>query len=186
MPRLADPEQAGPEANPSGAQPTPPPIPDPDLDPEATLESMRPATDRPPPWVHPNLGPGTQGSAAQRRDLITDPRVLGVLGSRQRLDDRQRPRLRPEGSFLTDRKGRLLIPKDGGATLFVFLADRPESPEPPMLLMPCSLTQQMERIARREPHAVFRLSGQVFVYRGANHLLPSLMQPARPGHRLRP
>ena len=46
-----------------------------------------------------------------------------------------------------------------------------------MIMMPCQLLESMEKlISERGDRVVFNTSGQVFVYKGANYLLPSIMR----------
>ena len=88
--------------------------------------------------------------------------------------------LRREGQFVITRRGRM-VRGSGGATnwMFVFDSDGEKLSDPPMYLTPCLLLEDMENIAARQgDSAVFVLSGQVFVYRGANYLLPTLMKLA--------
>ena len=88
------------------------------------------------------------------------------------------PKLRREGEFVLSRRGRL-IKSTSGQSMFSFDADGATASEAPMYLLPCRLLQSMEElVADQNDAVVFILSGQVFVYRGANYLLPTLMKPA--------
>lgn len=101
-----------------------------------------------------------------------DPRIVGIAPGAEL------PKLRREGEFVVNRRGRLLRTADGAA-MFSFDADSRRAPEPPMFLMPCRMLQNMEQLAKDHgDETVFVLSGQVFVYRGANYLLPTMMKPA--------
>ena len=101
-----------------------------------------------------------------------DPRIIGIAPGGST------PKLRREGEFVLSRKGRL-IRAEGGQLLFSFDADSDKSEEPPMILMPCRLLQNMEEMSQEHgDRTVFILSGQVFVYRGANYLLPTMMKPS--------
>lgn len=103
-----------------------------------------------------------------------DPAVLGVAPGDPM------PSLRREGEFLINRRGRLLRSPEG-YQLFVFEADGPDSPELPMIVQPSRLLQAMEDIvSERGDAVVFKLSGQVHTYRGANYLLPTMMIIAGP------
>lgn len=119
--------------------------------------------------TRPLMREQTPGSEVQ-----TDPRVLGVAPGQAK------PTLRREGEFIVNRRGR--IKPAGGAqvgSLFVFEADSQANPEPPMHLLPCQMLQSMEDLATERGHSViFVLSGQVFTYRGANYLLPTMMKIA--------
>jgi len=102
-----------------------------------------------------------------------DPRVLGVA------PDQKRPKLRREGEFIVNRRGRLMMAPNGHQVLFTFEADSNTSPEPPMVLSNCQMLQNMEEIIHeRGDRVVFIISGQVLAYRGLNYLLPTMMRLA--------
>jgi hypothetical protein len=84
-----------------------------------------------------------------------------------------------EGTFITARRGRMTRSVTG-EMLFTFDGDARGRSEPAMVLMPCMNLQGMERIVERAGESItFTLSGQVFVYRGRNYLLPTLYQVNR-------
>jgi len=125
------------------------------------------------PVIEPadQIGAGTTVLPPAR--VESDPRVLGTAPGLAQ------PKLRREGEFVINRRGRLAHGSEGGQPMFIFDADDTESPEPPMLLMPCQLLQNMESlVAERGDKSVFILSGQIFTYRGANYLLPTTMKLA--------
>ncbi|MBI1371978.1 MAG: hypothetical protein GC159_04355 [Phycisphaera sp.] len=96
--------------------------------------------------------------------------------------------LRPQGSLVISRRGRM-IRASGGMTpwAFVFESDGPTLKDPPMFLMPCEELQQMEQVIdRKQDRAVFEVSGEVYVYRGANYLLPTRMGEVQDRGNLRP
>jgi hypothetical protein len=86
--------------------------------------------------------------------------------------------LKREGQFIITRRGRMVRASgDSSAWMFVFDGDASGIQDPPMFLMPCTLLEDMEGLANRGgDSAIFVVSGQVFVYRGANYLLPTLMR----------
>ncbi len=101
-----------------------------------------------------------------------DPRIIGIAPGGSA------PKLRREGEFVLSRRGRV-VRTEGGQILFAFDADSDKSEEAPMFLMPCRLLQNMEEMSQEHgERTVFILSGQVFVYRGANYLLPTMMKPS--------
>ncbi len=108
------------------------------------------------------------GAGPQRGErLNVDPRVVGIAPGQPQ------PALRREGEFVPMRRGRLVRSPNGDQVMFVFEADSKNAPEPPMVLMPCQRLEFMERqVAERGDKVVFLASGHVFVYRGANYLLP--------------
>ena len=79
-----------------------------------------------------------------------------------------------EGSFLASRRGRMVRSSEG-SWLFVFDSDSSAKAEPPMTMMPCLNLQAMEKLAERGGDALsYTVSGQVFVYKNRNYLLPTL------------
>ncbi len=88
--------------------------------------------------------------------------------------------LKREGQFVVLRRGRMMRATGGASPwLFVFDADRNNLDDPPMYLMPCRMLEDMEQIVEDRGEAVpFIISGQVFVYKNANYLLPTLMKLA--------
>jgi len=121
------------------------------------------------PVIEPTRVPGVAQPASSPYDV--DPRVLGTAPGTKL------PTLRREGKFVIMRRGRVVRAPDGINTLFVFEADSEQAPEPPLILMPCALRQDMEDyIAERGDKVVFVLSGQVFVYRNLNYLLPTMFK----------
>jgi hypothetical protein len=118
---------------------------------------------QPPPVVEA----GPAGASVQSESVNVDSKVLGVAPGLAR------PKLRREGEFIPLRRGRLIRAPSGDHMLFVFEADAKQTQEPPMVLMPCGALESMEReVTARGDKLVFRISGQVFTYRGANYLLP--------------
>lgn len=99
--------------------------------------------------------------------------VLGVAPGAEQ------PKLLREGQYIVNRRGRLMPAPSGAQMLFVFEADSEDSPEVPMVLVPCQILQNMEDIVHeRGQQIVFISSGQVLVYRGQNYMLPTMMKVA--------
>jgi len=100
-----------------------------------------------------------------------DPKVLGIAPGMDA------PKLRREGDFVINRRGRLVPSSDGLHALFHFESDGSAMADPPMVLVPCQTLQSMEGlIQERGDRIVFMLSGQVLEYRGVNYLLPTMMK----------
>ena len=133
------------------------------------LRKRREAAPRIEPTNTSGIAPIQASVRPQVRSGAVDQAVMGVApGARP-------PTLRREGEFVISRKGRVVATPDGGRTLFHFEADAESSPEAPMVLLQCRLLQNMEDIVhQRGDQAVFIITGQVFVYRGANYLLPTM------------
>lgn len=81
--------------------------------------------------------------------------------------------LRAEGTFLVEKRASM-VRLATGPQVVVFHKDEKGSRERPMVLVPCQRLGQMEQLADgREESPVFVVTGQVFVYRGVNYLLPT-------------
>ena len=102
-----------------------------------------------------------------------DTRVLGTAPGIPQ------PKLRLEGEFVPLRRGRVVRTPVGNQAMFVFEADGKHALDPPMFIMPCQILESMERlVVDGGDSVVFFLSGQIFTYRGANYILPSVMKLA--------
>ncbi len=122
------------------------------------LERARPTT--PAPAVSP---PANQPQAPADTQATTGTKLLR------------------EGTFLTARRGRVARGVTG-ELLFTFDADAQGRSDGPMVLLPCMNLAGMEKILDRAGESVtFTLSGQVFVYKGRNYILPTLYQVNRRG-----
>ena len=101
----------------------------------------------------------------------------------------EQTRLKREGQFIITRRARMVRSVGGGVTpwMLTFEADKDGLEDPPMFIMPCQMLEDMEKIAaERGEGVVFTVSGQVFVYRGANYILPTMMRMAPDMGNLRP
>jgi hypothetical protein len=88
-------------------------------------------------------------------------------------------KLRHEGDFIVNRLGRLTRATGGTQFMFTFESDSKTAPEPPVILLPCRMLENMEELVQEHgDNIVFVLSGQVTTYHGANYLLPTLMKLA--------
>ena len=106
-------------------------------------------------------------------------------------------RLLREGSIVVSRRARMVRGREGTGWALVFdntaaptvvaatataastpppsPASAPPSPDVPMILQPCQKLAEMERLALQFGDALtFTVSGQVFVFKGRNYLLPSV------------
>lgn len=132
---------------------------------------------QPPPATEPQRAPERrevpESVGVPAATVEIDPGVLGIAPGQKA------PELRREGEFLVSRRGRLVRSEDGAHVLFVFEADDKDAPERPMIMMPCRMLESMEEIASDRGGSVeFILSGEVFVYRKHNYLLPTMMKIA--------
>lgn len=79
----------------------------------------------------------------------------------------------PEGAFLIDRRG-IIVPVAGQRWAFVYDTDETGEREDPMFLHPCLRLSEMIQLAEsRERTVTFLVTGQVYVYRDRNYLLPT-------------
>ena len=93
--------------------------------------------------------------------------------------DRQTGRLMREGAFVTNRRGRMNRGASG-EFLFSFDGDANGKVDPAMVLMPSMNLAAMERLFDKGGDSVsFTISGQVFLYKGRNHMLPTVFQVNR-------
>ncbi|MFG0283521.1 MAG: hypothetical protein ACF8R7_03790 [Phycisphaerales bacterium JB039] len=107
------------------------------------------------------------GAAPEAADRALDFRV-------------RRPPLLPEGSFLPKRRG-VMVRSGSGEWVYVFYPDARGDAESPMTLLPSATLERMEEVTqRRQQRPEFILTGQVFVYNGANYLLPTAFSVAPP------
>ncbi|MGB0768184.1 MAG: hypothetical protein ACPGYV_10785 [Phycisphaeraceae bacterium] len=112
-----------------------------------------------------------QSPAVAPNDLAIDPLLLGLD------TDQPLAQLKEEGQFIIARTGRLIQSADGSHALFVLDSDGADAPEPPMILHACKLLETMEKTVMTQGDDVpFVITGQVFMYRGANYLLPSIVK----------
>ena len=88
-------------------------------------------------------------------------------------------RLLREGTFIASRRGRVTRSTASTSTgpewQVTFDSGTEGKAEAPMTLMPCQNLMAIEKIAERGGDSVtFTISGQVFLYKGRNYLLPTL------------
>jgi hypothetical protein len=103
------------------------------------------------------------------RDQPPPPAAPGLDGSPAHPDLREEP-LRPEGSMVVDRAGRLT--RDGEWWTFAFEAEGRVLRERPLRLLPNRMLEFMETAsAGGQTGVVFIISGEVTEYHGANYLL---------------
>ncbi len=100
-------------------------------------------------------------------------------------------KLRREGQFIVSRRGRMVRAAGAPGTttpwMVVLEADSSNLADPPMYLMPCQMLEDMESVIQQHGESmVFILSGQVYVYRNSNYLLPTLMKLAPQKANLQP
>lgn len=138
---------------------------------EEVLEETLRQRQQPPAIGQPAAQPAGAAPATPQAEaqVVADPQIIGTAPGLPA------PRLRREGESIPLRRGRLVRSPIDSQMLFAFEADGRTSAEAPLILMPCSALENMERhVAERGDQLVFLVSGQVFTYRGANYLLPSV------------
>lgn len=123
-------------------------------------------------------------------DLITDLESLrttprSTTPVRETGPEGQDDSLVAEGTAIARRTGRLV--RSARGEIAVALDSGVEGREdPPMVLLPCAVTEGLERAANRYGDATtFEFSGRVFAYQGRNYLLP-LMYVAESSRNIKP
>lgn len=125
------------------------------------------------PLIEPSRRPASAERTHAGRTTNLDPAVIGAAPGVQAT------KLRQEGEFIINRKGRLTRSPNGVQTMFVFESDSKSAPEMPVILLPCRMLESMEEMVHdRGESLVFILSGEVTTYHSANYLLPTMMKPA--------
>ncbi|MFM9994331.1 MAG: hypothetical protein ACKVU4_00875 [Phycisphaerales bacterium] len=112
--------------------------------------------------------PATETNAAEALAPVLvrgmDAATLGVPGAP----------LRREGTFLVRQRGSMVKLRTGDWVI-AFQRDGKGLPERPMILVRSANLARMEQLGGTEPEAqTFVVTGQVFVYRGVNFLLPTI------------
>lgn len=90
--------------------------------------------------------------------------------------------LRPEGTVLTGKRGRI-VRSGGDRAISIAIDNDPDSPSStPMPLLPCRLLESLESlVGARGDSILIRFSGRVTVFQGRNYILPTMYQVIRPG-----
>jgi hypothetical protein len=144
----------------------------------------------PPPAQDAAATPGDDSA----RDILRElEQTVGPVLRSSRTDRPTEPqgeagpqKLLPPGTVVLWRRG-WLVRGDGGTWSFVFEADASGLVDPPMVLLPCLLLEEMERHGRRGgPDPALLISGRVERYHGRNYLLPTSYQVPRHRTPLRP
>jgi hypothetical protein len=140
-----------------------------------------------------NPGPETPGDESARGILRELEQTVGPVLRSSRTgrppdptDALGQQKLMPPGTVILWRRG-WLVREDGGAWSFVFEADASGLVDPPMVVLPCLLLEEMERHMRRTgPDPALLISGRVERYHARNYLLPTSYQVPRHHTPLRP
>ena len=146
-----------------GQAPATKPAEDPALTSPGTEQQLRdlPGRGTPEGLVYPNK------AAVQPRGVVGVPAPEGVNFS---VPGR---RSYPEGTFVSQRRGRVVRAKGGEVVWVPGLPAAGEAGDPPMILARCATLEQLEAALAVTPEAGVVVSGQVFVYRGRHYLLPT-------------
>jgi hypothetical protein len=83
------------------------------------------------------------------------------------------PQLLREGSRVVDLRGRLEHDEASGGSKLVIEPSDARAPRHELILIPCALLEELDRMKSwaRDERLVFRVSGEIFAYRGRNFLL---------------
>ncbi|MBL9002514.1 MAG: hypothetical protein JNK25_15400 [Phycisphaerae bacterium] len=159
---------------------------DPATPPDAPASSQpiqTPATDPSDPRVEDLMRDLESHRLGQRRLTpagveVPGPTQAGTKPTPEGAPSQVDPTLRPEGTLLVSRRGRLVrLPSANGRLAFVIDND-PDSPAgKPLILQPCHLLERMEALASARGEDIsFRVSGRITVFEGRNYLLPTFQQ----------
>jgi len=168
----ARPESAGPQTRPK-TQPS--------SGDDALITDLMREREQPPEPVSPTPDPAAADNADARTPPVKPMDIdLSVVGSAPALQGQSKPtELRREGEFVVSRRGRIMRAPDANRSLFVFDSDGQALADPPMILLPCQLLENMEQIITdRGDQTVFVITGQVFTYHDVNFLMPTMMKIA--------
>lgn len=169
---------AVPAAKPPAASPAAPGAPAPaGDDPRKTMEQMKQrAPSGTPAGPAPSPVPASLPAPAPAGATTPPPAPSSATA-----EVPQGGRLLREGTFIASRRGRV-IKATGGEWQFHFDTGPDNKADAPMGLMPCLNLQAIEKLAERGSEALsFTVSGQVFVYKGRNFLLPTMYTVNRRG-----
>ncbi len=126
--------------------------------------------------------PRADSAEAVLRNLA---RTVGPVVRSPRLASGAPPPAAP-GTMILWRHG-WMVREPNGAWSFVFAADASGLGDPPMILLPCRMLQDMERHALRSgPDQPLLVSGHVTRYHGRSYLLPTMFRIPRHSTALRP
>ncbi|MBI1370171.1 MAG: hypothetical protein GC162_16145 [Planctomycetes bacterium] len=147
--------------------------------PDAAKDTAQPAPEKvlddllTKPAVNPIIEPTRPDAAKPAQTTATDPATIGTAP-----DAGKQTQLRREGQFLITRRCRMVRAISGASPwMLTFDADSSGMADPPMYILPCQMLEDMEQVvAQQGESVVFVVSGQIFVYHGANYLLPTLMK----------
>jgi hypothetical protein len=150
-------------------------------DPRKTMEQMKQkAPSGSPAGPAPTTTPTPAGGGASPAAPAPSAPATGPSAPAA-AEPAQGGRLLREGTFLASRRGRV-IKTTGGEWQFHFDTGPENKADAPMVLMPCLNLQAIEKLADRGSEALsFTVSGQVFVYKGRNYLLPTMYSVNRRG-----
>ncbi len=86
-------------------------------------------------------------------------------------------RLLPEGTFV-GRQAGIMAQVPTGEWIFIFQRDEDGKQLPPMVMLPSQTLARMESVVEGSGNPAIIVSGEVFVYRGRNFLLPTVFGSA--------
>jgi hypothetical protein len=133
------------------------------------------------PTTHPVIPSGKDKLDAMLKPQVGQDRVLQPLADPPKIDQATgtatvapgAPQLNliREGSWITDRRGRLTKDSDGQME-FVFESDGRAMKDPPLIILPNLKLMAMENAGAGDSRdVVFRITGQITEYKGRNYVL---------------
>jgi hypothetical protein len=171
-------KEAPPASPPAPAKPATPPTPPPSQPPadpatEDVLKEMEKQRGNVPP---PSPAPAVPAQGTPPTTAPSPTPAPAAPGVRVQTSA---GRLLREGTFLVDRRGRL-VRSSTSEWMYTFDTDAKGQADPTMVLMPCQKLEAMEKLAERYGESLtFTVTGQVFVYKNRNYLLPATFRVNR-------
>lgn len=149
------------------ALPTPP-----DVKPVA---KPKPAAEEPASSVQPTDDPEVSDMITALEARRQETQSLPKTGAAPDADEQAAKSLVPEGTLITDRRGRLTRVKDKLA--IAFDGDANTRSDPAMIVIPSRALERLEAsLGPTNDGVVIVMTGRVFAYRNQNYILPLLAQ----------
>lgn len=125
--------------------------------------------------VQPTDDPEVSDMITQIESRRNETRSAPQTGSPSEADEKAPKSLVPEGTLVTDRRGRLTRIK--GKLAVAFDGDANTKPDPPMIVIPSRALERLEAaLGPTTDGVVVVFTGRVLAYRGQNYILPLLAQ----------
>jgi hypothetical protein len=143
--------------------------------PDAKATKPKPADDDAATAVQPTDDPEVSDMITSLENRRGETAALPRTGGGQEHDEKSAKSLVPEGTLITDRRGRLTRVKDKLAVAFD--GDANTKSDPSMIVIPSRALERLEAsLGPTTDGVVVVVTGRVFAYRNQNYILPLLAQ----------